>query len=261
VQGDTDIAKVASLMADPARAKILLALGDNRALAASVLADEAGVAASTASSHLKKLAEGGFLSVERHGRHRYYRLAGPHVAELLEALARVAPPAPVKSLKDGTRAQAVRVARPGYDHHAGKLGTELMAALLERGLLEGGDGSFDPSRARQDRLSAPGWDVDYRLTDRGVEELAAFGVRFGELPPRRPLVRYCIDWSEQRHHLAGALGAAIADRTFELGWAKRARAGRAVHLTGEGAEGLRETFGVELLDDGDHVARGHRPAH
>jgi DNA-binding transcriptional ArsR family regulator len=247
MRGDTDISKVAALMADPARAKILLALGDNRALAASVLADEAGVAASTTSSHLKKLVEGGFLTVEKHGRHRYFRLAGPHVGQLLEALARVAPPAEVKSLKDGTRAQAVRFARTCYDHLAGKLGTELMASMLERGLIEGGDGHFDPARAKQDRLSAPGWDVDYRVTERGVKELGAFGIDLSELPRRRRLVRYCIDWSEQRHHLAGALGAAIADRSFELGWAKRAKNTRAVHLTEEGAEGFAKTFGVKLV--------------
>jgi DNA-binding transcriptional ArsR family regulator len=246
MQGDTDIAKVASLLADPARTKILLALGDNRALAASVLADEAGVAASTASSHLKRLVNGGFLTVEKHGRHRYYRLAGPHVGQLIEALARVAPPAPVRSLKDGTRAQAVRFARTCYDHLAGKLGTELMASMIERGWLDGGDGSFDPGRAEQDRLSAPGWDVDYRLTQQGIDALADFGVHLDELPARRRLVRYCIDWSEQRHHLAGAVGAAIADRTFELGWATRAKNTRAVHVTDEGAEGLRSTFGVEL---------------
>jgi DNA-binding transcriptional ArsR family regulator len=246
MQGDTDISKVAALMADPARAKILLALGDNRALAASVLADEAGVSASTTSSHLKKLVEGGFLCVEKHGRHRYFRLAGPHVGQLLEALARVAPPGPVKSLKDGTRAQAVRFARTCYDHLAGKLGTELMAAMLERGLLEGGDGRFDPQRARQDRLSAPGWDIDYQLTERGVRELGAFGIDLTALPKRRRMVRYCIDWSEQRHHLAGALGAAVADRTFELGWAKRAKTTRAVHLTDQGIEGLKRTFGVSL---------------
>ena len=246
MDGDTDIAKVAALLADPARTKILLALGDSRALSASVLSDEAGVSPSTASSHLKKLLEGGFLALERHGRHRYYRLAGPHVAELLEALARVAPPAPVKSLREGTRAQAVRFARTCYDHLAGRLGTELMAAMLERGLLEGGDGRFDPARAEADRLSAPGWDVDYRLTERGVEELARFGVDVRELPRRRRLIRYCVDWSEQRHHLAGALGAAIAERMFELGWARPARAGRAVHVTDEGLAGLRDTFGVEL---------------
>jgi DNA-binding transcriptional ArsR family regulator len=246
MDGDTDITKVASLLADGARAKILLALGDNRALPASVLSDEAGVAASTASSHLKKLVAGGMLEMEKHGRHRYYRLAGPHIAEMLEALARVSPPAPVKSLREGTRAQAVRFARTCYDHLAGKLGTELMTSMIERGMLEGGDGTFDPARAHDDRLSAPGWDVDYRLTERGVEELAAFGIDLDELPKKRRLVRYCIDWSEQRHHLAGALGAAVADRTLELGWVKRADATRALHVTDEGFEGLEETFGLTL---------------
>jgi DNA-binding transcriptional ArsR family regulator len=255
MEGETDIAKVAALMADPARAKILLALGDNRALPASVLSDEAGVAAPTASSHLKKLVSGGFLTVEKYGRHRYFRLAGPQVGELLEALARIAPPAPVKSLKEGTRAQAVRFARTCYDHLAGKLGTELMAAMLERGLLAGGDGSFDPTRARQDRPSAPGWDVDYRLTERGAEELAEFGIDVGELPARRKLVRYCIDWSEQRHHLAGALGAALAERTFELGWIERARTTRAVHITAAGFEGLEQTFGVRLRPSAESQRR------
>ena len=121
-----------------------------------------------------------------------------------------------------------------------------MASMIERGWLDGGDGIFDPARAKQDRLSAPGWDVDYRLTEHGIAALADFGVHLDELPARRRLVRYCIDWSEQRHHLAGALGAAIADRTFDLGWAKRAKSTRAVHLTDEGVEGLRTTFGVEL---------------
>ncbi len=170
MKGDADIAKVAALMADPARARILLALGDNRALAASVLADEAGMAASTTSSHLKKLVDGGFLCVEQHGRHRYFRLAGPHVGQLLEALARVAPPAPVTSLKEGTRAQAVRFARTCYDHLAGRLGTELMAAMLERGLLEGGDGHFDPDARR------PGPAVGARL-GRGLSAHAGAACR------------------------------------------------------------------------------------
>ena len=90
-----------------------------------------------------------------------------------------------------------------------------------------------------------------------MSELAAFGVHLDQLPPRRRLVRYCVDWSEQRHHLAGALGAAIAERSFELGWVKRADNTRAVHLTEQGVQGLRERFGVELLDDGDRVAGSH----
>jgi DNA-binding transcriptional ArsR family regulator len=246
MEGDSDITPIAAALADPARSRILLALGDGRALPATVLADEAGVAASTASAHLKKLVKVGLIGVERHGRHRYFRIAGPEVGELLEALARVAPAAPVRSLKQGTRAEAVRFARTCYDHLAGRLGTRLMAALLERGVLTGGDGLFDPGRATDDRLSAPGSDVDYRLTRRGAEELRAFGIDFETLPARRPLVRYCVDWSEQRHHLAGSLGAALADRTLELGWVKRADLGRAVHITPGGYDGLRSTFGVEL---------------
>src|SRR5438270_3199435 len=107
MRGDADIAKVGALVADPARARILLALGDRRALPASVLAQEAGVAASTASAHLSKLVRGRLLAVERHGRHRYYRIAGPQVGELIEALGRLAPATPVRSLRQGTRAQAL----------------------------------------------------------------------------------------------------------------------------------------------------------
>ncbi len=245
--GDAHIAKIGSLVADPARARILLALGDGRALAASVLADEAGVSASTASAHLAKLVDGGLLSVERHGRHRYFALTGPDVAELIEALARMAPPAPVRSLRQGTRAHAVRAARTCYDHLAGALGAGVMAAMLERGQLSGGDGRFDRARGQRDRLSAPGFDLDYRLTEQGFEELEEFGIDFAALRARqRPLIRYCVDWSEQRHHLAGSLGAALAERMFELDWIRRARRGRAVHVGAAGRAGLRATFGLEF---------------
>jgi DNA-binding transcriptional ArsR family regulator len=247
VDGDADIAKIGALVADPGRARILLALCDGRALPASVLADEAGVVPSTASGHLAKLVGGGMLRVERHGRHRYFRVAGPQVAELLEALARLAPPTTVRSLRQGTRAQAVRFARTCYDHLAGVLGTSLMRAMLDRGLLAGGDGTFDPARPGDDRLAAPGFELDYRLTSRGAEELDAFGIDFSSLRERRrPLIRYCVDWSEQRHHLAGSLGAALAERMFEVGWVRRAEQTRAVHVSDDGYRGLRETFGLTL---------------
>jgi DNA-binding transcriptional ArsR family regulator len=244
--GDADIARIGALVADPGRAKILLALGDGRALPATVLADEAGVAASTASAHLGKLVKGGMLRVERHGRHRYFRVAGPEVGDLIEALARVSPPAPVRSLKQGSKANAVRFARTCYDHIAGQRGTQVREGMLERELLIGGDGVFDPDSANDDRLAAPGLDVDYRLTPTGIRELKAFGIDFDSLPARRPLIKYCVDWSEQRHHLAGSLGAAIAARLIDLGWVRKAERSRAVHVSDGGYQGLREHFGIEL---------------
>jgi DNA-binding transcriptional ArsR family regulator len=247
MDGEADIAKIGSLVADPARARILLALGDGRALPASVLAGEAGVAPSTASAHLSKLVDGGLLSAERHGRHRYFALADERVGQLIEALARLAPAAPVRSLRQDTQAQALRAARTCYDHVAGMLGAGLMSAMIDRDLLRGGDGSHERAGAGRDHLSAPGSDVDYRLTERGATELQTFGIDFAALAARpRPLVRYCVDWSEQRHHLAGSLGAAVAQRLLELGWTLPRRGTRALRVTEAGRDGLHATFGLKL---------------
>lgn len=246
IAGDTDIAAVAGLLADRGRCRILLALGDGRALAASTLAAEAGVAASTASGHLAKLVDGDLLSVERHGRHRYYRLAGPAVGELLEIIARIAPAAPVRSLRQGTRAQSIRSGRTCYDHLAGRLGTAVMDALLGSDILIGSDGAFHPEQNGRDRLSAAGrGDAEYRLTRRGRQQLADLGVDLSSRT-HRPLIRYCVDWSEQRHHLAGALGAALLARLEDLDWIRRAPNSRAVHLTDAGRKGLTSEFGVRL---------------
>ena len=240
--GDADLAAVGALLAEPSRARMLLALGDGRALPASVLAGEAGVKPSTASSHLSRLLDAGLVSVVPQGRHRYYRLAGPQVGRLIEAVASVAPPTPVRSLRDGTRAHAVRQARTCYDHLAGRLGVSLFAALLDAGWVSGGDGRHRLDAGGEDRLSAPGRDVDYRLVDAGREGLRGLGVEVEPLPAGGLPLRYCVDWTEQRHHLSGRLGAALTRRLMELDWVRRARSGRAVHLTAEGERGLRQTF-------------------
>jgi DNA-binding transcriptional ArsR family regulator len=241
--GDADIAALGALFAEPARCAVLLALDDGRALAASVLASEAGVSRSTASSHLTKLTGAGLLRVETHGRHRYYRLAGPQVGALIEQLVALAPARPIRSLREGTRAARLRSARTCYDHLAGRLGVELMASLLDRGALTGGDGRYDPARDTGDALSNPGHDVPYELTEKGRAYLTGLGV---EIPfGRRRLVRYCVDWSEQRHHLGGAVGRAILDRFLAARWISRMPRGRAVTVTAEGRTALADWFGVE----------------
>lgn len=238
--GDADVAALAAVIGEPARAKILLTLTDGRALPATVLAGEAGVAPSTASSHLACLVEAGLLTCHPQGRHRYYRLSGPQVGELLESLARLSPPAPVRSLREGTRAAALRAARTCYDHLAGRLGVDIFARLIAHGDVVGGDGHHCLDRAVRDLISAEGHDIAYRLTGSGRARLAELGVRLpaatgGDMP-----LRYCVDWTEQQHHLSGVVGRALAARLLDLGWLRRAPRGRAVHLTEAGRTGLKE---------------------
>jgi DNA-binding transcriptional ArsR family regulator len=242
VSGDVDLAAVGGLLADRGRCRMLLALNDGRALPATRLADEAGVATATASSHLRKLTEAGLLAVEPHGRYRYYRLAGPHVGQLIETVGRLAPATPIRSLRQHTRARALREARTCYDHVAGRLGVALMEALLGRGYVSGGDGTFEPELAVDDHLSAAGADVDYQLTDDGRRFVADFGL---SLPPRRRTVGYCVDWTEQRHHVAGGLGRGLCDRLLELKWVRRTDATRALDITPSGRRGLADTFGID----------------
>ncbi|MFC0454618.1 ArsR/SmtB family transcription factor [Rhodococcus jostii] len=248
--GDADVARIAALIGDRTRTRVLMALADGRALPAGMLASEAGVTASTISEHLTRLVDAHLLTVERSGRARYFRLADPSVAEALEAIARISPPEPIRSLRQGTRAHALRRARTCYNHLAGRLGVTVMAAFLDQELLTGGDGHHHSEGAGTDRLSAPGTDLTYRLTAHGRSRFAAFGL---DLPaPRREpqAIRYCVDWSEQRHHLAGPLGAALTQRMFDLEWLRRTDQRRVVHLTEPGRHGLHDTFGIpENWDD------------
>jgi DNA-binding transcriptional ArsR family regulator len=243
VTGDVEISEVAALLADRARCRVLLALNDGRALPASVLADEAGVSRPTASSHLGKLTDAGLLTVEPHGRHRYYRLAGPEVGALLEKLMEIAPVRPVRSLRESTRAGQLRAARTCYDHLAGRLGVEIMAAMIARGYLDGGDGRHHPELSTHDQVRGYGRDVDYAITPAGWRWLEEMAVVVPER--RRTLVRYCIDWSEQRHHLAGLLGRALLDRFRSAGWVRPREHSRSVKVTPSGAAALAEGLGID----------------
>jgi DNA-binding transcriptional ArsR family regulator len=218
---DASVAPVASLLADRARATMLLSLADGRVLPACDLALQAGVKAPTASAHLARLVEGGLLAVERQGRHALYRLASPQVARALEALAVLAPARPAGSFREGQHGQAVRAARSCYDHLAGQLGVAVTEALLGRGWLR------PAGRA-------------YALTAAGERGLVRLGVGVGSArEARRSFARPCLDWSERRPHLAGALGKAVLDRLLADGWLRRRRSGRALEVTERGRRKLR----------------------
>ncbi|MBO0728743.1 MAG: helix-turn-helix transcriptional regulator, partial [Acidimicrobiaceae bacterium] len=245
-----DLSAVAAVIAEPARARILLALADGRALPASMLSAEAGLSAPATTHHLKRLLEAGLVTVEASGRHRYYRLAGPHVAIVLEALASLAPTHPVRSLRQDTHAAHLRNARSCYDHLAGRLGVAVTAGLLDRKVLVATDGVGDTSRRDADRYSAPVPHHPYDLGPRARPVLADLGVNLDALldAPRasRPVLRFCVDWTEQRHHLAGALGAALLTAFTDQEWVVRHPHRRTITLTKSGSTALDRHLGVNL---------------
>lgn len=224
---DVNIAAVAELIGDPSRAAMLNALLGKQALPASELASCAGISPQTASTHLAKLVEGGLLTLTSQGRHRYYALARAEVAHALEALAVIAPPAKVRSLRESLVTEQLYFARTCYDHLAGKLGVTLTQTLQDAGML---------SCEEQERR--------YDLTARGRDFFSDLGIELEKLQrQRRAFALACLDWSERRYHLAGALGAALAERFFQLAWIERRASGRAVQLTEVGQQGLKRVFG------------------
>lgn len=214
-----DVSVVGALLAEPARAAMLLALWGGVALPASELAARAGVTPSTASTHLNRLLDAGWLTVERHGRHRYFRLASSEIAQTLESLARVAPLAPVRSFNAHQATESLRIARSCYDHLAGELGVALTDALLAQGFLTN-DGAT------------------VHVSAHGKAFLQAHGVALPPPAARRTYARFCLDWSERRDHLAGALGAALLTTWIDQRWVERTTQSRALRLTPSGIEQL-----------------------
>lgn len=218
------IATIAALIGDHARAEILSALTGGQALTATELAHVADITKQTVSAHLAKLLDANLISVESQGRHRYFRLADEDVAHLLESLMGVAYRAGAVRVRSSPREPALRHARVCYDHLAGDLGVMVYDALKENRHLH-----FD--------------DKQPVLTPAGKRFFAGLGIDVDALDHgRRPLCRACLDWSVRRHHLAGALGAALLDRCYALGWAKRAKQSRVVNFTPAGEAALRERF-------------------
>lgn len=222
------LAEIAALVGNPARANILLALLGGRALTAGELAYTAGVSPQTTSGHLGRLVEAGLLIVKKQGRHAYYQLGSPRVGPMLEGIMAVtadrSPPPPSRWRGE----EALRTARTCYDHLAGRLGVALLDALAAAGHVAlDGDGGV--------------------VTASGAGFLTAFGIGLDRLSAgRRTFCRPCLDWSERRPHLAGALGAALAERCFALGWLQRRAGSRAVTISAAGRHGFDDRFGITL---------------
>ncbi len=224
-----DIARIGALLGDPARANILGALMSGKALTATELAAEAGVTSQTASSHLKKLMEGGLISQAKQGRHRYFALAGPEVGTTLEAIMGLAARKGHLRTRTGPKDPAMRTARVCYDHLAGDMAVRIFDSLQQRGFLQ--------------TTSAPG---GIGLTLKGEGFVSDFGIDLGALKAnRRPICRTCLDWSERRNHLAGSLGAALLAQFKAHAWLRQEKNGRTVHISPPGERELKMLFPIE----------------
>jgi DNA-binding transcriptional ArsR family regulator len=221
-------ASIGALLGVPARANILASLIDGRALTATELAIAAGVSPQTTSSHLAKLVDAGLILAEKHGRHRFYRLADPHIADILEPLGELTKHRPVPERRKSRTPADLRPARICYDHLAGAAGVQVTDGLLNKGFL-----------------AALG--RDFRVTDGGAAFFAEMGVDLQALArTRRVFARQCLDWSERRPHLGGALGAAVCARFLSEGWVKRTRVPRQIVVLDGGKNALRGLLGIEI---------------
>ncbi|ANA35168.1 hypothetical protein R82526_02496 [Ralstonia mannitolilytica] len=230
----------AFLIADPARAAMLTALLDGRALPAGELAHAAGITAQTASTHLAKLVEGGLLAVETEGRHKYFRLAGAHVAQALEHLAAITPAAAVRRATPSPKARELGFCRCCYDHLAGQVGVAVTQALQSHGYL------------------VPMPDKQYEVTPAGVVWFGEVGLNVRDIrPTRRGLARQCLDWTERAHHLAGPLGVQFLRRLCDAGWMLRARQSRAVLVTPKGWQELHRRLGIDEATVRSEAAHRH----
>lgn len=234
-----DIAALAAQLADPARARMLLALMQGRALTQSELAQTAGLGKAGASAHVARLEQAGLLTARRQGRHKYLSLAGPQVAQLIEALMAVAaalPGGPGKPPRPGPRDPALRQARLCYNHLAGAMGVQLYRSLAARGFLAAGPDGLG-------------------LTPAGHDFALGFGLAAGDLAPgRSPLCRDCLDWSERQSHLGGRLGRLLLARMEGLGWLRRSGArglaSRALLVSPEGRRAFALAFPVGDREEG-----------
>ncbi|MEW9110035.1 MAG: helix-turn-helix domain-containing protein [Cytobacillus gottheilii] len=223
-----DLAKIAALLSDPTRSAILLCLMDGTIHPSSELAYIAKVKPQTASFHLHKMLDADLVSVEKHGRHRYYKLKSSEVARVLEQLLHIAPKTAVNSLNEFREKSAIHLARTCYDHLAGYVGVQLTNALMQQGFLTKTDMNFD-------------------ITAKGRIFLEELGIIEGNIRnSRRKFAPCCLDWTERQHHIAGALGNALLENLLEAGWFSRIPKTRALKVTPKGKLELKKRFSIQL---------------
>ncbi|KFI04063.1 winged helix-turn-helix domain-containing protein [Bacillus spizizenii] len=223
-----NIAKISSLLSDPSRSSILLTLMDGRIHPAGELAHLADIKPQTASFHLKKLLEEKLISVEKHGRHRYYRLSNSDTANVIEQFLRIAPKAKVTSLKDSKEKSDLHFARTCYDHLAGYVGVQMTNSLVEQGIIKKVD-------------------VNFEVTSEGALFFSDLGINEEQQrSKRRAFARCCLDWSERQHHIAGALGNALLVRMLEEEWIVRMPKTRAIRITQSGKTAFEKYFKVNI---------------
>lgn len=230
------IAEIGMLVGEPARAAMLGALMDGRALTATELSRVAGVTPQTASGHLARMASANIIAVQKQGRHRYHQIVRPEVARMLEGIMQIASAdlaTPKRSPVTGPRDHAMRQARMCYDHFAGRLGVAIADSLIAEGAIEMDDeAGFVTTRGTA------------FLRDRGIE---VSDVTASKRKSSRPLCRACLDWSERRPHLAGKIGAAISTHYIDKGYVRRRNGTRALEVTPAGTLALREMFGISEI--------------
>src|SRR5438874_6690949 len=228
------IAEIGALVGDPARATMVSALLDGRALTASELALAARITPQTASTHLAKLTQAGLLAVVRNGRHRYFRLASPTVVDMIDGIVAVALTKRPRYRPLSGQARALGAARICYDHLAGRLSVDLTDAFIAGEYVVLDD------------------DETAEITTPGIRFFTEFGIQLPALPSApRHVCRLCLDWTERRPHIAGAIGAAMTKRYFDLGWMERRERSHAVVVTPLGRRGFLETFGIDASAPGD----------
>lgn len=231
-----DLSAVATLIGDPARAAMMSVLMGGEAYPATMLAERAGISPQTTSAHLAKLAKASLIKVKRSGRYRLYCLSNAKVSHALEALGAISPEHAIRSLHQSDESAALKLARLCYDHLAGYVGVGITETLVRR--------AYIVPRGR-----------GFEITKRGMRWLAEFGIESELLSEsRRMLATQCLDWSERRPHVGGALGAALADRMIGLGWFARARSGRSLKIGPGGRRSLLKNFGIRIEEKTSGVA-------